>query len=153
MHLDVCNGFLQAIGLLNDGVNHGTTYAMEALPPAASLDSSLAAYFSAMSTSHVPPQPPEQWQIRIREFDDNWEQAFRLIVDRWFFRQKFSPKVPRWVADNVVEQFIAHVQTVVGGAKAFLVQVSPPMWYEGAWEDVAFDAREGRWILHLGVSD
>ena len=38
-------------------------------------------------------------------------------------------------------------------ARAYRVQVSPPMWYECVWEDYVFEAGDGRWLLHLGFSD
>ena len=151
MNLDVCNGLLEAIALFNDGSNHAATYTMQTLPAATSLDASLAAYFSAMSTSHVPAQPAEEWHIRTRELDGG--EAFRQIAHHWFFRQEFSPKVDNWMAENVVATFVAHIQSTVGNAKLFRVRVSPPMWYECVWEDVAFDAQGGRWLLHLGFSD
>lgn len=153
MSLDLCNGFLDAIALLNDGANHGTTYTIEPLPPAASLDSSLATYFSAMSTSRVPPQPAEKWQIRMTGFDDDWAQALRQILHRWFFNEEFSPQVDPQIAENVVERFLAHLRATIGSAKVFQVDVTPPMWYECLWQDVAFDSRDGRWLLHLGFSD
>jgi hypothetical protein len=151
MNLDVCNGLLEAIALFNDGSNHAATYTMQTLPAATSLDASLAAYFSAMSTSRVPAQPAEEWHIRTRELDGG--EAFRQIAHHWFFRQEFSPKVDNWMAENVVATFVAHIQSTVGNAKLFRVRVSPPMWYECVWEDVAFDAQGGRWLLHLGFSD
>jgi len=153
MHFDSCNGFLNAIALFNDGANHASTYTMELLPAASSLDSSLATYFSAMSTSHVPPQPAEKWQIQTTELDDDWAQALRQVAHHWFFEQAFSPKVDQTIAENVVETFLAHVRAIVGDAKAFQVDVSPPMWYEGVWQDLAFDSQQGRWLLHFGVSD
>ena len=78
MNLDVCNGLLEAIALFNDGSNHAATYTMQTLPAATSLDASLAAYFSAMSTSRVPAQPAEEWHIRTRELDGG--EAFRQIA-------------------------------------------------------------------------
>jgi hypothetical protein len=153
MRVDLCNGFLNALALVNDGPNHATTYTLEPLPPARSLESSLEAHFSAMSTSLVPRQPAETWQIRATAFDDDWIQALREILHRWFFEQEFSPKVHPTIAENVVEEFLAQLRTTVGDARPFQVEVSPPMWYECLWRDVAFESQNGRWLLHLGFSD
>ncbi len=153
MSLDSCNAFLKAVALYNDGINHGSSYLIEPLPDAGSLDVALAQYFSAMSLYDVPPQPAEEWHIRYEELSGNWTRAIAPVVRRWFFEQDCSPKFDRLIMDNSVNQFMEYLRGVVGDARAFEVDVTPPMWYELVWEDVAIESPTGRWLLHFGFSD
>jgi hypothetical protein len=153
MSLDVCSGFLEALAILNDGVNHVSSYTVERLPGAVSLDSSLASYFASMETSNDPPQPADRWQIRTASIEGDWAAVLRHASHRWFFEQEFSPKTDPDVAEGVVREFLQHLHSVVGDARTFKVQVAPPMWYECAWEDFAFESQGGRWLLHFGFSD
>lgn len=153
MNRDVCNGFLDAMALLNNGCNHGSEYTLDALPEAASLESSLASYFSSMSTSLVPRQRAAAWNIRTELLPDAWAAEVEEVLRRWFFAQEFSPPVDPAGASGIAARFLGHLRATVGEAKAYRVLVSPPMWYECAWEDYAFDAPGGRWLLHLGWSD
>lgn len=155
MSLDLCCGFLEALALLNDGVNHGSSYTIERLPAAATLDASLALYFAAIHTSIAAPQPAEHWGIRAADIADDWAQVLQKSFRRWFFEQEYSPTIDPHIADNVVSQFLQYLRSTVGDAKAFRVTVEPPLWYECVWEDFAFGSRSGaeRWLLHFGFSD
>jgi hypothetical protein len=123
------------------------------LPKATSLDDSLASYFSSMSTSRVPPQPAAAWNIQTESLQVGWTAELEVVLRRWFFAQEFSPTVDPDLASGVVAHFLGHLRETVGDARAYRVRVSPPMWYECVWEDYVFDARGGRWLLHLGFSD
>jgi hypothetical protein len=147
------NGFLETIALSNDGCNHGSEYTLEALPKATSLDDSLASYFSSMSTSRSPPQSAAAWNIQTEPLQGAWTAELEVVLRRWFFAQEFSPTVDPDLASGVVAHFLGHLRETVSDASAYRVRVSPPMWYECVWEDYAFDARGGRWLLHLGFSD
>jgi hypothetical protein len=153
MNRDVCGGFLEAIALLNNGCNHGSEYTLEALPDAPSLDDSLATYFSSMSTSLVARQPAVAWNIRTELLPDDWTAELETVLRRWFFAQEYSPTVDPDGASGTVAHFLGHLRATVGDARVHRVLVSPPMWYECVWEDFAFDAPGGRWLLHLGWSD
>jgi hypothetical protein len=153
MNRDVCNGFLEAIALLNNGCNHGSEYTLEALPHAATLDDSLAAHFSSMNTSLVWQQPAAAWNIQTEALQGVWTAELKIVLRRWFFEQEFSPTVDPDGASGIVAHFLGLLCEAIGDARAYRVQVSPPMWYECVWEDYAFDAPDGRWLLHLGFSD
>jgi len=151
MNHNVCNGFLEALGLLNSGVNHGCEYTLEFLPKAASLDDALALYYASMSTSRVPAQPAAAWDIQTESLPTAWTGELEAILHRWFFAQEFSPSAD--CAADVVARFLKRLRETVGDSSAHRVQVSPPMWYECVWEDYAFDGTIDRWLLHLGFSD
>jgi hypothetical protein len=153
MSLDSCNAFLEAFALLNSGVNHGTSYSLCPLPEAVSLDAALAQYFSLMCTSRMPPHPAESWNIRKTELAGNFSQILTAIAQRWFFSQQYSPKVDKDVGSDIVERFNSYLGAVVGKPHVFKIEISPPMWYECFWEDIAFDSQGRRWLLHFGWSD
>ena len=153
MNRDVCNGFLEALALLNDGTNHGSEYTLEQLPEAASLAESLAAHFASLSADATPPQPASAWNIQVEAMQSDWPLELAPVLREWFFAQEFSPSVDPDVASGLVAQFMEHLRASVVDATAHRVRVSPPVWYECWWQDTAFESQGARWLLHLGFSD
>ena len=153
MLLEECNAFLEGLALLNDGVNHSSSYVIESLPSAASLAESLGLHFSSISTSNSPPQPAESWQIRIAQLPGNWDDSIAGLVRRWLFQQDFSPQIEDWKQQNVVQTLLSRMKALFGCASAFKIEVSPPLWYECVWEDVAIETGNNRWLVHFGFSD
>lgn len=152
MSQDQLNNLLARLGEANDGINHGSDYAMYELPGADALLDALNRYFSRLSTSNSPAQPAEEWCIRITPVHDSRE-ALRLVARNWFYQQEYSPKVDQAQADITISEFVSLLHSVVGDASVFEVQVTPPIWYECVWQDFAFDRGSRRWLLHLGFSD
>jgi hypothetical protein len=151
-NLESLNLMLMEIAEANDGTNHGSEYVLDFLPPADSITLALNSYFSAMSTSISPPEPPEQWNIRITELTEA-ESHLLAAANRWFYELECSPKVDVATAELTVQEFMKYLSSVVGSAKVFEVNVYPPMWYECDWQDFAFDGESCRWLLHFGFSD
>jgi hypothetical protein len=150
--LESLNSLLKKIAEANDGANHGSEYGLDFLPPADSMTLALDAYFSAISTSNSPPQPPEQWNIHVTELTES-NPHLLTAAKRWFYELQFSPKVDDATAEITIKEFMKHLSSVVGSAKVFEVKIDPPMWYECAWQDFAFDGESCRWLLHFGFSD
>ena len=156
MYLDACNSYLQAFAGLNDGANHGSTYCIEQLPSADSLDVALGLYFSAMYTSRTPPQPAASWNIRTTRLADDWESHLTEVAIHWFFRQEFSPRIEDYndyKVQGAAKRFLERLTAIVGASRAFQVETTPPMWYECVWADYAFERGNSRWLLHFGFSD
>ena len=154
MSIEKCNGFLEAMALLNEGVNCGPTYTVELLPEAPSLEEALALYFSSQSTSNVPEQPAQAWGIRIQPLDADWRLGLEKVIHGWFFDIEYSP-VTKFdgVSRMVTAAFMDLLVKLIAGGAAFGVHVSPPMWYEMTWRDFAFDCGNKRYLLHFGISD
>jgi hypothetical protein len=153
MSLDACCGFLDALALLNTGVNHSPDYSLVRLPPTATVRESVEAYFAQLSTSITPPQPASEWHIQLTSVPGDWTENVADASRRWFFGQPFSPRVNADAADDVVAGFVKLVKAVVGTARAHSLSVTPPMWYECSWEDIALESTHGFWLLHFGFSD
>jgi hypothetical protein len=153
MPLKPLNEFLERIGAANDGTNHGSEYALYELPDAdGGLHAALDLHFSRLSTSNSPAQPAENWRIRLTPLQDSRE-SLSLLARHWFYEQEYSPSVDPARSEETVAEFIAQLRSVVGDASVFEVQVAPPMWYDCAWRDFAFDGGSRWWLLHLGFSD
>lgn len=150
---DAVNAFLAPLALLNDGTNHGSSYELVRLPLSDSLIASTSLYFESLTTSIVQQKPAEHWNIRTGPINCDWKSHVQKVAKRWFFAQEYSPKVESWVADNVVEYFTSILQPVIGHARLYDLQITPPMWYECVWEDILIDSRNGRWLMHFGFSD
>lgn len=148
----VLNEMLERLARENDGCNHGSEYAIYALPNACSLKDSLDLYFSHLNTSDHPSLPPDRWNIRtqvVEDFDKTIGDAARF----WFYELEFSPKVDSSVAIQTISEFLNKLLAAVGDASAFVVQVTPPIWYECTWQDFAFNGGDRYWLLHFGFSD
>lgn len=152
MLLDELNEWLTRLADANDGVNHATTYALYELPATGTLEEALAGYFSGLSEQGAPGQLGEGWHVRTSPVQDG-RQALRWLARHWFYEQEFSPKVDRADSEEVISDFIGRLFSVVEDASVFEVNVVPPVWYECAWQDFAFDGGSRRWLLHLGFSD
>ena len=152
MSLNELNKLLERLGEANDGVNHGSEYAVYELPDADTLQAALGGYFSQLSTSNSSAQPAEKWRIRTRAVHD-CHGALRFAARHWFYDQEYSPDVDPARAEETVSAFVAQLRSVVGQASMHEVHVEPPMWYDCVWQDFAFDAGSRRWLLHLGFSD
>jgi hypothetical protein len=150
--LESLNLLLAEIAEANDGTNHGSDYSVDFLPPADSMTLAIDAYFSPMSTSISPPQPPKQWNIRATELTEA-KPHLLAAAKYWFYELEFSPKVDDATAEMTINEFMKRLSSVVGSAKVFEVNVDPPIWYECHWQDFAFDGESCRWFLHFGFSD
>ncbi len=150
--LDALNVLLAEIATANDGANHGSDYVLDTLPTAGSLKLALDAYFAAMRTSLSPPQSAEQWNIRVTEWTDA-QPRLRAAAQHWFYEQEFSPIVHENTTEQTLTAFMTRLESIVGESRVFEVNVDPPMWYECAWQDFAFDRGANRWLLHFGFSD
>ena len=153
MLLKECNVFFEAFALANDGTNHGSSYTIESLPAAASLEKSLAIHFSSLSTSASPSLPAENWQIVVQSLQGSCDQVLTSYFRRWFFNQEFSPKLDDWVQDNIIKAIMCRMELLVGIGHTSKITLCPPMWYECVWEDVAIENGANRWLLQFGFSD
>jgi hypothetical protein len=107
-NLESLNLMLTEIAEANDGANHGSDYGLDFLPPADSMALALDTYFSAMSTSISPPEPPERWNIRATELTEA-KSHLLTAANRWFYELEFSPKVDDATAELTVQEFMKHL--------------------------------------------
>ena len=150
--LEYINSLLEQMGNVNNGANHGSDYSLDELPAADSMTVALETYFSYLSTSNSPSQPPGRWNIRTEQMDD----ASSIVADaarHWFYELEFSPAVDDATSDKTLGDFIRNLSSIVDMSSAVQVKVDPPMWYECTWQDFAFESDVGRWLLHFGFSD
>lgn len=156
MSLDACNGYLEAMGQLNDGCNHVSSYYLEKLPEAISLEAALAQYFSSIKTSNSGPHPSEAWKFNLTPLN-NLKDDLTPRLRHWFFEQEYSPEdVSRISHRNTVAGFLDLFLPLIGkDAAGFQLQTNPPdsFWYGCVWEEYAFASETGFWLLHFDFSD
>ncbi|MBI1375609.1 MAG: hypothetical protein GC159_23105 [Phycisphaera sp.] len=153
MNLEYCNGFLAACAAINNGTNHGCDYVIDCLDEADSLDDALAMYFSSMSTSLVPQQSADRWNITKSTVMGSWKTVIERRCHHWFFEQQYSPRFSGESREAMVSRFIECFSQVLRPTTVHKIEVVPPMFYECAWEDFAFESGASRWLLHFGISD
>lgn len=127
MSLTGFDGILAGIEVLNHGVDHGCDYALHSFSNAGNIGEALDIYFSAMSTSRIPPQPAERWHIRTTELGPSWKIFVAERLKYWFFQEEFSPRVDAWNQDAFVEQALDYLLMEIGEPEVYEVFVKPPM--------------------------
>lgn len=151
------NKLLELVALLNQGADHNCSYELIELPSAPTLDGALATYFESMINWRTKkPHPARDWQISVTPIPGAAKDALYSAVDRWFFETHCSPVLgdrQKWVRKNVVSFVVDEILDLIGDVSVDEVRTSPPMWYEGTWQDFALSSVHGRWLLHFGITD
>lgn len=152
------NGFLAAMAGMNDGVNHVSTYALERLPDAASVDEAVRLYCRRDEAwKWLQGADSEEPRISSKIVPGDWRASLRPLVERWFFGQEFSPKVVNTVigaekdGDRVLDSFFELLSGVVGHGSVYLVEA--PTGGDLVQDDIVFEEPGGRWLLHFGFVD
>lgn len=152
--LDAINSFLEALGLLNDGVGHTSNYRIDRLPEALDLRLALKQHFADRPSGGY---SEASWHIRHTPLDRNWQNILRPILKHWFFEQHFSPlPIQQGLAQQeTVNRFIEKLVYAFAPCELHEVFVTPPVPYAQQWQDFAIVAADGRrrWLLHLGFGE
>ena len=151
------NKLLELVALLNQGADHNCSYELIELPSAPTLDGALATYFeSIVNWRTKKPHPARDWHISAAPVTGTAKDALHAAVDRWFFETHCSPALGdkrEWVRKNVVTFLVDEILDSIGEPSVDEILTSPPMWYEGTWQDFALSSNKGRWLLHFGITD
>ena len=157
MSLDKLNGKLQVLGQLNNGPNTTADFELQALPRSTSLQESLGLHFASFVDWRTQqPHSAEKWHIKTKQIGEKSDAALQPILEYWFFKLPYAPKLEDdrlWVKSNVINDVLETLDEVVGECELHEVFVTPPIWYEGHWQDIAFSRNGNFWLLHLGVTD
>lgn len=146
--LSPINAFLQAMALINLGANHEASYRLERIENVGTLNRDLEFHFkNAMLANNA------DWQIITEQHNGRWEELVKETVEKWFFKQEFSPKVENDTADIIIETLVTHLQNETTAQVGYRLKVTPPIFYEVFWEDIILEADNQRWLLHFGFSD
>ena len=153
MSLDKTNTLLKLLALLNSGPNQECTYELIELPYRKNIEESLSVIFDAQGNPYLK-QPPERkdFSLRVHPLEDNLESLLFKEFKDWALpypvdacRENVAREVARLLCQALGE--------VIEPSEIFEVFVSPTLWYEAFWKDLAFKGKTQSWLLHLGVSD
>lgn len=146
--LSPVNAFLEVIALMNLGADHGPTYALYELENIGNIVDDIENYFKLGTLDQN-----VNWQVKTDLYDGNWENLVRAKATKWFFEERYSPKVEDWVMTILLETFLRHLKTATQAQSAYRLQTNPAEFYEVVWEDLILEANGKHWLLHFGWSD
>ena len=151
------NVALRLLALLNNGPNHEFSLEIEKLPTSDSLESSLNAYYTAIVNWRTKmTYPAEDWHIKTELLTGRVQDVFGPVLKRWAFEMPYSPVINSsrdWVKNAAIEFVCETLAQEVGDVAVYEVKTRPPVWYEAHWQDFALSSDQGRFLLHLGVTD
>jgi hypothetical protein len=157
--IEYCNGFLDAMRLLNSEVTDVyADFFLELLPASSDLHSALGRYFEEYGKNQIIPArefPAERWHIKINSFTDSFDDALYAICSKWFFISSSMGNAPKDYSyrHNAVVTFFDTLKSALGTFSAYSVVISPPFWYAMEWDNIAFEADDARYLLHFSRSD
>lgn len=158
-NIEHCNGFLDAMRLLNSEVTDVyADFSLEILPAASDLHLALSHYFEDYGRKRIIPAkefPAERWNIKLSSFVDSADDALHSICSKWFFISSTMEKAPKDYSyrHNAVVTFLDALKSVLGTFSIHNVEISPPIWYAMEWDNIAFEANDARYLLHFSRSD
>lgn len=157
--LDYCNGFLEAMQLLNSEVSDVyANFELELLPPSTDLESALNRYFEEYGRHRISPArefPAERWNISTTRSAEPPEQTLHDVCSKWFFISSRMSVVPKnyHYRHNVLVTFIDALKSALSSFSVQTVHIHPPFWYAMEWDNLVLETDEARYILHLSHSN
>ena len=141
-------GLISAFEWVNTKCDNSYTFEVEELPPAVDVPAALALHFGEYLV-----------KVIVTQVDD-WQEALRGAFRRWLFQyvNQLRPAALFALADPEFQEKM--VQIILGrlglGLQPEVVwRVNAQLCghYECNLEDYAIEGSNGRYLLHLGVSD
>lgn len=151
LNLDHINGYLNAMRCLNAGPNHNCDYAMNLLDNKGNITDTLAHYFQSMANGQGECFDAMLWQIKPKQITVD---KFIQQIDKWFFKQSYSPILHKENGTATVCGFIDILFPIVL-SKCYLyeIETTPPMWYATAWCDLLLIHQNDYYLLHFDLDD
>jgi hypothetical protein len=69
------------------------------------------------------------------------------------FRQWFEIEIDPYIRESLRESLFAKISSVIGLQRGWRVIIESVDFYECDWDDFVLEGEQGRFFLHLGVSD
>lgn len=155
MSLDRCQGFLEALALLNgEASDLCAIYEMVRLPEAPDLPTALGLRVEDVALNVISPArelPAPLWQIATAPCDS---AQLIAVCQRWFFSSQHMQAAPGGgFRANLTTAFIELLEDALAGYTMHTVTMTPPMWYAIHWDEIAFERGSDRYLLHFSHSD
>ena len=155
MSFDYCQGFLDALALLNSEASDlCASYEIVRLPDAPDLATALGLRMEDHARNQITPSrelSAPLWQIATTPMP---RARLQQVCQRWFFSSRHMQAAPggRFRA-HLVAAFIESLDQWLAGCAMHTVTMTPPMWYAIHWDEIAFERGGDRYLLHFSHSD
>lgn len=155
MSFDYCQGFLDALALLNSEASDlCASYEIVRLPDAPDLATALGLRVEDHALSQISPSrelSAPLWQIATTPMP---RAQLQQVCQRWFFSSQHMQAAPAGqFRANLAAAFLEALGQALYGFDAHSVTMAPPMWYAIHWDEIAFVRGTERYLLHFSHSD
>jgi hypothetical protein len=152
------NGYLEAMGYLNQGPDFGCTHEFVQIRRFNTAEESLEQYFH--NYKYNPDSEKKKWEdlawLPKLESVTDWQAEIQRISHYWFLTMPFSPKcLSDLQSKNLVAAFLGLFNEELDGRKlsVWKVKTDPPVFYANLWDDYLFEVDNSYFLLHFGVVD
>lgn len=157
MSVQYCQGFLEALALLNSEASDlCASYELQRLPDAPDLATALGLRVEDYALHVIEPArdlPAALWHVNAEPCG---RAHLEQVCQRWFFSSRHMQVAPpgRFRA-QLVAAFIESLDDALGGFSLHAVKMTPPsgFWYAIHWDEIAFELGDERYLLHFSHSD
>lgn len=157
MSIDRCQGFLDALAMLNgEASDLCASYELSRLPDAPDLLTALGLRVEDHALNAIAPArhlPAPLWYINVAPCG---RAQLEQVCQRWFFSSRHMQAAPpgRFRA-QLVAGFLESLDAALGDCSLHAVTMAPPagFWYAIHWDEIAFEVGDERYLLHFSHSD
>lgn len=149
------SGVLQAFAWFNDKSNNAYTFKLDTIAKRFPIEEAIKTHLRGDLTSFsVSLEPVADWPIKLRSLLHRWLFEFQdprdcHLEDRW---KSFGLSEDH-NRDAICGEIVERVKNAISPSVVWKVTVKTEEWYEGAYDDLAFEEDNRVLYLHLGVSD
>lgn len=151
INLEMINGYLNAMSRLNTGPNHGCDYQIESLDNKGNFSDTLAHYFQSFTDGKGQCFDAKLWHIKPKQIT-----AAECIqqIDKWFFKQYFSPTAHSENGNLGVLGFIDMLLPIkLNECYLYEIETIPPICYATCWCDLLLVYQNDYYLLHFSLDD
>lgn len=151
LNLDCINGYLTAMRCLNAGPNHYCDYSMNLLDNKGNFTDTLAHHFQSITDGKGQCFDAKLWQINPKPITVD---EFIQQIDKWFFKQNYSPTLHKENNNWGVSSFIDILSPLeLNKCYLYEIETTPPMWYATQWCDLLLVYQNDHYLLHFDLDD
>jgi hypothetical protein len=149
------NGALQAFAWFNDKTNNSYTFKLDTIAKPLSAEEAIKDRLRGdLKNFDVSLEPVAEWPTKLRQLLRKWLFEFQdqrdcHLEDRW----KSFGLSDDYNRNAICDEIVTRLTRAITPSRVWRVSVETQEWYEGAYDDVAFEQEKSLLYLHLGVSD
>lgn len=151
VNLDYINGYLKAMACLNAEPNHYCDYTVKLLDHKGHFTDTLAHHFQSIADEHGKFFDAQLWHIKPKQITVD---EFIQQINKWFFKQSYSPTLHRENGMRGVSGFIdilSHLE--LNKCYLYEIETMPPMWYAIQWCDLLLVYQNNYYLIYFCLDD